>query len=263
MVFLVGMMCSWYTNILGQRPNVDTTKLKKSRDHDIPYDLGYSSTGMLGGRSKLIGLKAGTRPWRCWDVCMCPGGNHTRVPSSLKLDHDGNPVGDPGFCTTCPVAAKEFIFKFQEEDDKRIFPKWQNGRYTKWNIADVAKEGNEWLFRQGVGRYSHNAGRKALSNWLSDLRVCYKEGMQVHGDLESVWRTRYQKDLEPTNYKVRKQSTDPKLATAALRKFASYCGVGKPKEPEEPLSRAEKLNIAVLKALGQGDLAEKIVSGYD
>ena len=57
------------------------------------------------------------------------------------------------------------------------------------------------------------------------LHVPYHEGFQVHGDGQDVWRG-YQPGLPESQYAVRTQTTNPRLATAALKRFQHYCGRG-------------------------------------
>ena len=263
--YVLGLLATWYTCVLGMRPNVDIDKIKKSKDHDTPWHCGYASTAMVGGRSKLIGLKKGTRPWRGWAICLCEGGIHRRIPEGLKLDEEGNPEGDePGFDTCCPLAGMEMIFGMQEGNDKRLFPEMDGGKIKGRNTGDIQGLMLDWLELQEVDaqgrRFSKNCGRKALSEWLGALEVEYEEGLQIHGDLPSVWRTRYQKNLKPTNYDVRTQSTDPAVVTRALCRFAHYCGRGRKLQPEKPLSLSDRLNIAVLQALGQGDKVKELLA---
>ena len=85
----------WHFHIFGLRPNVDIAKVKKSRDHFINANERYGYTEMVDGRSKLHKQKRGTRPWRVYTVCLCPGGHHQSIPDNLVLNQKGNPYEAP------------------------------------------------------------------------------------------------------------------------------------------------------------------------
>ena len=223
MSFLLGLICAWDTHIFGLRPNVDTVKVKVSKDHDVDPNQGYAWTEMVGGRSKLHNQKRGTRPWKVWRVCTCQG-QHEQPPWPLDLDEDGNPVDPVNWNTCCPVAAMELMHNFQGHGFQ-VYKKFltSQGRYGNQNKGDIATTANEWLYAQGIpGPFDRNSGRKSLSRWLDHLRVPYPESLHIHGDLEVVWRNHYEKTLLKSGLKTREQSLDPDLATRALRRFAQW-----------------------------------------
>ena len=221
--FSSGVLCAWDTQVFGLRPNVDVKKVKTSSIHDINPNEGHGWTQMVGGRSKLHLQKRGTRPWRVYRVCTCRE-NHVSPPEDLTLDQNGNPLEEPSWNTVCPLAAMELLQRCQG-DPIRIYTKWlpTKGEYGNQNIGDVASFANEWLSHQGVpGPFDRNSGRKSLARWLELLRVPYPEGMQIHGDLELVWRNHYEKRLLKSGLKTREQSEDPDTATRALFRFAHW-----------------------------------------
>ena len=101
---------------------------------------------------------------------------------------------------------------------------------------DVPTLANKWLNLQGQHAdkeqtpFDRNSGRKSLARWLEYLRIPYQESINIHGDLEDVWRHSYQGQLSKSNYRVREQATDPDTATKALRKFVKW--LNKTGEPE-------------------------------
>ena len=247
-----GLVAAWVIHVLGCRSTVDVMKLKKSREHDVNLRQGYISTALVNGRSKLMKRKRGTRPWRHYFVCMCPNGKHIKVPTDVEWK-DGSPVDDVTWCTSCPVACIETLFSHQKEE--RLFPRWNDNakKFVDDNVGDVVLRANQWLQVQGVcgdEGFSHNAGRKSLGRWLSKVGALYHEGVQVHTDLQDVWRGSYQDDLPASLYKIREQSSDPKDATAALTKFANFCGrAPSEKDPLERLRGLRDQIDGILKAL--------------
>ena len=221
--FETAVLCSHDTHISGLRPNVDVKKVKDSRSHLINSNETYGYTDMVGGRSKLHGPKRGTRPWRVYRTCFCKG-KHRSPPAEIQLKEDGNPLLPPTWNTVCPLAAMEFMESIQG-DNFKPYAKW--GLSTKLygqNVGDVPTFANKWLESQGVegGPFDRNCGRKSLSRWLQLLNVEYKEHLHIHGDLEEVWRDHYQSKLRKSGYRVREQTTDSDLATAALRRLAKW-----------------------------------------
>ena len=221
--FEAGVLCSHDTHIFGLRPNVDIKKVKDSRSHFINSNEGYGFTDMVGGRSKLHGPKRGTRPWRVYRTCFCKG-KHRSPPEMIELDGQGNPLRAPKWNTVCPLACMEFMESMQG-DNWRAYSKWsRTTRFYKQNIGNVPTYANSWLVSQGVegGPFHRNCGRKSLSRWLQLLNLEYKEHLHIHGDLEEVWRDHYQSKLRKSGYRVREQTTDPDLATAALRRLKEW-----------------------------------------
>ena len=244
-LFAPGLLCSWDSQVFGLRPNVDIKKVKNSTVHFINVNEGYGYTEMVGGRSKLHGPKAGTRAWRVYRVCTC-NGTHVSPPETIELDEIGNPTTVPVWNTICPLATMEFMRNFQSESWKP-YSKWARStrRYGQ-NIGDVPTFVNKWLVSQGVagGPFDRNNGRKCLSRWLELLKVEYREHLHIHGDLEEVWRGHYQTKLLKSGYKVREQSPDADLATAALRRFKDWLRTEDAPEP----SIKQKLE-AILKGM--------------
>ena len=221
--FTTGCLAAWDSDVFGLRPNVDIKKVKDSVTHDINANEGYGWTEMVGGRSKLHGQKAGTRPWRVFRVCCCKDQKHTSPPEDLVLDQHGNPVEKPNWNTVCPVACMELLKAVQGESFK-VYKKWFSSQagYGQ-NIGDVPSHGNKWLCHQGVpGPFDRNSGRKSLSRWLDFLNVPYKESLHIHGDLETVWRGHYESKLLKSGLKTRDQSMDADTATAGLRRFSGW-----------------------------------------
>ena len=125
----------------------------------------------------------------------------------------------------------ELIFRTQEylapekHDDNyrhvRIYRKWEKtrGRAARDSQGEPVEFALKWLKVQGLERdYDTNAGRKALSRWLHELKVLHPEGMQIHGDCEDVWAKNYQKQMPQMGYKERNQSLNPDEATASSSK---------------------------------------------
>ena len=57
--------------------------------------------------------------------------------------------------------------------------------------------------------------------------------MNIHGDLEDVWRHAYQGHLNKSNYRVREQARDPDVASRSLRLLAKWLREeGDPKKPD-------------------------------
>ena len=122
----------------------------------------------------------------------------------------------------------------------------------------------DWMVSQGAcseeHRYDTNSGRKSLARWCEAIRVPYPESFHVHGDLYEVWSQHYEQDVSRyANFKRRNQSTDPKVASYALKRFASFLGRGR--KVKVKLSRRERFLHAVLLGLGRNDEAARIRQG--
>ena len=249
--FVVRILILWHNHVFGLRPNVDIAKVKKSRDHFINANERYGYTEMVDGRSKLHKQKRGTRSWRVYTVCLCPGGQHQSIPDNLVINKKGNPEEAPTWTTTCPLAAMEFLQHCQQTEEWAPYPQWYEGKggYGR-NIGDVPTAANDFLRLQGVpDEFDRNSGRKSLARWLAKLGIGYEVSLHIHGDLEVVWGGRYQDNLSKTFYRCREQSKDPDEATEALRTFARWV-VQNPDEPTQPLDRREKFMAAMLKRMG-------------
>ena len=113
----------------------------------------------------------------------------------------------------------------------RLFTKWTKSTWT-WhgNWGDPTNLALNWLEQQGCMpggiRFCRNAGRRSLAAWLDSSHTPYHEGFQLHGDLYKVWRRAYQPSVANSEYNERDQSTDPRIATAALRRFQQMLGRG-------------------------------------
>ena len=187
-----------------------------------------SLTWLVGGPSYMDRNEA--------RVCFCKG-KHVSPPEIIILE--GNPSVRPSWNTTCPLAAMEFMRNIQGTETWKPYAKWgvSTQRYGQ-NVGDVPVFANKWLEEQGVEGvpFDRNSGRKSLSRWLQLLKVPYNEHMHVHGDLEKVWRDHYQSKLLKSGYRVREQTTDADLATAALRRLANWftsAGAPKPSVKEQ------------------------------
>ena len=105
--WITGLIALWCWCLWGCRSNCDLDSLKKSEHHIVNERDGWSATSYITGRNKLPGKKAGTRPWSCYFVCMCPNGLHQPVPNGWEwcIADDGNPSrsGPIPFCSECPI----------------------------------------------------------------------------------------------------------------------------------------------------------------
>ena len=118
----------------------------------------------------------------------------------------------------------------------------------------------EWFKMQGLsGEYDTNAGRKSLARWLEKLQVPYEDAVEIHGDLECVFRRYYQPGLPQSGYALRNQTNDPDKACQALRKFALFCGRGQ--KPYVKLDITQRLLKTLLEKDGRGDEAMKAIYG--
>ena len=249
--FVVRIALLWHNHVFGLRPNVDVGKVKRSRDHFLNVNERYGYTEMVDGRSKLHKQKRGTREWRVYTVCLCPDGKHKSIPDDFYFNKQGNPCEEPTWTTTCPLAAMEVLQNQQQTDEWAPYPQWyeKKGGYGR-NIGDVPKAANEFLNMQGIPEeFDRNSGRKSLARWLDKLGIPYNDSLHIHGDLEEVWRGRYQDKLHNSYYRCRDQSKEADVATKALRMFARWV-VQNPDEPTKPLTRSEKFMAAMLKRLG-------------
>ena len=138
----------------------------------------------------------------------------------------------------------------------------QDARYGTGNIGDVAALAVEFLKEQGAGEFDHNAGRKFLAAWCRHLNVPYTMSVQIHADLPDTWNKHYEQGVVQNVKKVliREQSRDPKIATAALRAFAGFCGRGNdPYKP--PMNLQERQLDAVLRRVGDDAEADAVLRG--
>ena len=181
----------------------------------------------------MCGVKKGTRPWKIWRRCHCPGKRHIRPPARFceEIGLDGNPNVDVKWCTCCPLAALELIWQLQPKSQRRCYGKWlASGRYGTSNTGDVVEMAIEWMVSQGAcdpeDRYDTNSGRKSLAAWTRHLNVPYEESVQIHGDLWEVWHDAYEQAVLKSRYEIRNQSTLPRIATRAIQRFVNFLGRG-------------------------------------
>ncbi len=267
--FICAVVCAWDSHVLGFRPKIDLAKIKKSSDHWFGENCW--STALCDGRSKLPLEKSGTRPWNAFRVCLCPNGRHVPPDPGLcfQFDDSGNLENTCKYTTTCPVFCGELLKQFQEADgcedfypyrkpllDKKRLKKGRSLLGTS-NISNIEKEAIAWLLFQGVEPVSSNSGRKCLAAWLSITKCPYHESVQIHGDLESVWRANYQPDLPPDGFKGREQSRSLVVLTAALRRFQNLCGRSPPPEPP-PMTKTDQILKLICNNMGWKNAFEKI-----
>ena len=245
MMHCTGLIACYDLFVFGLRSTEDVKRVKFSSRHQWDWDAGWQCTDFRGGRCKLAGVKKGTRPWKIWRTCHCPG-NHVRPPAMFAVGRDGNPTSNLGWCSTCPVAVLEFLFAMQWQSQKRVYPKWllKSGRLGDSNVNDVAAHAIQWMHYQFENEianrpFDRNSGRKSLARWCSYLNIPYEESLQIHGDLPDVWNESYQKDMPKTSCRERSQSADPLVATKALRRFANMLNRGIKAKPK--LSRSDRL----------------------
>ena len=256
--FITCVLMAWDSHVLGSRPKIDIGKIKKSVKHVWGDDWWF--TEFVDGRAKLPLEKAGTRPWCAWRICLCRGGKHVAPPENFEycFTADGNNTMDLSkLTTTCPLFAGQTLKRIQDHLDLpfRCYRKPLTGK-TRWkrgrgllggsNVDKVVEEVKEWFAFQGIAPVSSNSGRKCTALWSSRAELPYHELLHIVGDLERVWRQNYQPDLPPSGgYEVRKQSTAPHIATAAIRRFRKLCGRAPPPEPP-PAGVTSKSDLVLL-----------------
>jgi len=270
--FLISGLMTWDSHVLGSRSNIDIKKIKDSTRHWFGTDCWF--TEFVDGRAKLPLEKSGTRPWRAWRICLCPKGKHVPPPPDFEcsFNDEGNSSADlSGICTTCPLFIGQLLDRMQrfQEWPLRCYRKayvgtkrMQKGRtiFGKKNFGPVQDMVKNFFRFQGVPLVSSNSGRKCLAGWASKTRAPYRELLHIMGDLEKVWRANYQPDLPVSGgYDVRKQSTNPAIATAALRRFRKLCGRAPPPEPPPPgLDKTGQVVFMLCKQLGYDGTAREI-----
>ena len=257
-----GRIAFWDCFVGGIRGTEDVKRLKESRTHF--YGAGWMATTFQGGRSKLHGSRKGTRPWKMYTPCCCPGQKHVSPTKADRrvIGKDGNPLPGKkvGFHERCPIACFEFqaLWYTNAEEQVRRYPKWleskRQGRYApKQSYGDVVALALDWAEAMGYQgtRWDHNAGRKSLGRWLSHLSLYYEEGFELHADLYSTWRDKYQRDCKQrfADFRRREQSDDPEETTAALRKLVTWLGIaGKPYKPQ--LDQKGKMMLMMCEHMG-------------
>ena len=265
------LVAGWCWVVWGCRANCDMESLKNGDTHCDNEVQGWGWTAYKGGRNKLPGKKAGSRPWRCWFVCTCKGGKHIPVPESWEfcIGSDGNPRQRIPFPTECPLNARQIIQRMSADPaDWRLFSKWTKTtqRYVS-NHGDPADLGRRFMEIQGAGAgggltYCHNAGRHATAGWLTDVNAPYHESVNIHGDLPCVWR-RYQPSLLHSDYRNRDQQVVANIACAALYRLRQKWGRGnRPSDLTKGLKLGDQLMVAFMTSQGQNELARQVVNRH-
>ena len=254
--FTAGCLSAYDCFVCGPRPEEDIDRIKRSLDHVVVPGEGQMSTGYDGGRCKTD-VKT---PWRLWTVCFCPGKHQS--PGLCRLEN-GNPREPLSWCSTCPLACFEFLQSFKNAKGKRYCKINKHGTdVMKTNEGDVVKFATQWMISQGVcpenSPYSHNSGRRSLARLLSECKVSYEDGFEVHADKWQNWQT-YQNDCRWSSFDRRHQSTNPDVACRALRIIARKFGRGVIRKT--PLNMTQRYMHNFLKVLGHGKLANRIREG--
>ena len=249
-----GLICAHDAFLCGLRSGEGVDRVKKSYEHFYNWNQGWCATSFKGGRPKLCGVKANSRPWKIYTVCFCDGKKHVCPPADFKyeIQKDGNPL-DPSevtWTTSCPLSCLQLIWSLQKKP--RRYGKWlPSGRFGTSNIRDPVAFGIDWMLKMGATtaehRYDHNSGRRCFARYTRKLGLEYPPIFQVIGDLEEVWRV-YDPDLPKSGYTVRTQSDDPKDCCYVLRLFAKV--ILKLRKSLKPrLNKSDRLHFALLKAL--------------
>ena len=269
--WVTGLLACWCWGLWGCRPNVDLDSLKKSESHTFNPQAGWASTAYLGGRNKLPGKKQGTRPWSAFFVCMCDGGVHKPVPPNWEftIGRDGNPRQSANlpFCSCCPLNCLDLKHRRSGVRPMHLFSKWTKTSIT-WgsNHGDVVAVAFEFMRAQGIEPdFDRHAGRKSLAAILEELGCSFQVGFEIHGDNPDVWVEHYQPNLHGAmEFKRRKQSMDPRVATAALRMWRHYCGKDrKPRIPQCFESFQTRLMVRVLREMGKGHAVEEEIEAHE
>lgn len=265
--WLTGLLCAWAWCVCGARPGVDMDSIKQSTSHAVSESQGWACTDFVGGRNKLHGNKRGTRPWKLYFLCICPGGVHNPAPVDFyaRFDKNGNPHSRIKFCTVCPVNCLRIKRDRMAPNPLRLFANWTTTRKKFGrNRGKIYEAANEWFEAQGCledGKpFDSNSGRRALAGWLSKTHTPYHEGFEIHQDLPDVWSA-YQPNCQKSSFGRRTQSKDPTVATAALRRFAWMLGRGA-RARVKHLDLQSKLMVAFLESNGQAMLAQSVVAQH-
>ena len=230
--------------VLGARPKIDMGKIKECTDQFIAPHLGYMWFQMKGGRAKIEGSQ-GTRPWKAYVPCFCPGGKHCGPPETFYetiIDEE-----QPSWCTSCPISCAQVIQFTLGEEDPRILPALckSSGKFVKFGGKEYKNIGAKALFPllqrfldlmggnpDGL-KFDTNMGRKALGKLFEVVQVPYQIGFEVHGELFENWRA-YQEQIEnDKNFTRRTQSKSPDVCLKALRRVVRWFGRGETKR-EDP-----------------------------
>jgi len=261
----------WDVFVNGLRPREDVKRCKESRTHRFSNADGWIATKYEGGRCKLTGEKKGNRQWWLFTPCCCLDSKHVAptLDDRYSIGPDGNPLAgfSVGFNPVCPMACIQFVNLWLTPAKRRRYPNWKsNGGFGVRNVKDVAGKAVAWALANGVGDpeapFDTNGGRHCLARWLSNLKVWFEEGFEIHADHPETWPT-YQPDCRMKNaaFSRRTQSEHPDIALRALRKLVTWLGVaGEPYQPQ--LTRAEEMQRATMEHLGMGNTAKRICLGF-
>ena len=252
----------------GLRPKEDLARVKHSGDHVIVPSHGYMYTEMLGGRAKLERAK-GSRDWRVYRVCMCPGGKHQGPrPDFIEWVLDGK---DPDWVTTCPLTCFQVIrAHLADDDDPRIYPNLTpKGMFSGFGGKEWKSMGwktmfpflRRWLDIQDGNPdslvYDSNMGRHALGKVCDVADISYPESFEITGDKFTNWRHYQERVLNDRNFKRRTQSPDIKVVLKALRKIARWMGRGPTvRQDPETLTKRQVNELLILFGRSMGQNAE-------
>lgn len=230
----------------GLRPNIDFAKVKADYPqyaevrHLSDLLVGWASTLFKDGRAKLSGLRKG-REWRRYVCCHCEGGTHIVVPADVEytVQKDGSLLETPTWCTTCPLAANQFLLRTQwytPKEHQGLYKTWgKSGRWTTRNVKDVPRLALDFLKVQGITEeFDRWCGRKVYGRLCDELEILYRESFPVQGDLPGTWNGHYQFNMPATLYTNRNQPDDPRACIQSGRKIALWLGRGKVIPPPEP-----------------------------
>ena len=263
----VAYVCAYDWAVFGCRSQEDMGRIKKSGRHLLNTSERWQATEFVGGRCKLCGDKKGTRQWWVWRVCLCPGQHHISPPRDFgrTIDIRGNPTVEVRWNTSCPIACFEFYTSMLNPMDIRSYPRWdERGFWAHDSIESPVEFALWWFEAQGEkpydgGRFSSNAGRKALARWCHKLNVPYKESFEIHGDLFVTWKDHYEEYVPKGEIEKRGQSKNPDVTTKALGRFAHWLGRGKQVKPK--LSRHERYLHHMFREQFGKDKAHRVAHG--
>ena len=267
--FCTALLATWCWALWGCRPNVDLKSIKKSEQHTVNEEAGWACTAYFGGRNKLPGKKAGTRPWNVYFVCMCPNGDHRPIPAGyeFKFQPDGNPnfAGPVPWCTECPINCFQLKLKISGHRPMHLFSKWTKTTQTfGGNHGDVVALVFEFLRFQGIeGSFDRHAGRRCCAGILEEIKAPFHVGFEHHGDNPDVWIKHYQPNLEMSQFARRTQSPDPRIATTGLRMWQHHCGRDHvPVIPTRFDDFGTRLMVRLLREMGRGRAVEEEMEAH-
>ena len=248
--------------VLGMRSQVDLMKIKKSRHHFILPSEGWMYTQMFGGRAKIEGTR-GSRPWKVYRQCLCPGGRHRNLPADWA-DHA---FGDtkPTWCTTCPLTCYQVIRASLADDDYRLYPRYIGPGYD--NSENGIGRGPTFILMrrfldiQGGNPddvvYDKNMGRKSLGKLCDTVGISYPQSFEIHGDLWKNWKQYQDRCINDRGFQRRVQSADADTCLKALRKLARWFGRGREvREDPDEVSQNQLGKLIALKLRKDGHGAE-------